>query len=167
MATEKDMSSEYKNWNRLFQLIDHGGKNICYNVLFKKEKWPTDGKKLYQKLQPHLSKICKFKKQRKILGPSNRSTDYKKFDLTLFTRIIEVMFGSKYKLLVKDLRDARNKECHRGDKTLSNPDFNQLWKRAEDMLQKHGFDVTSVKDLRTCDSSLDQQLKDIAIVKGR
>lgn len=158
---------QYKNWFRVFVLIDYGGRELCCDVLFNKENWPTDGVELYKKLKPHESKICRFPNQFKILCPSSGSTDYNKFDLTLFTSIINNRFGRKYKLLVEDLRYMRNKECHRGKKELSDPEFNQLWECTADMLERHGFDVTSVNDLKSGDSFLDQRLNDMGISKGR
>ena len=48
MAAAKDKISQYKNWVRIFLLIDYGGREVCRDVLFNKEKWPTDGVELYK-----------------------------------------------------------------------------------------------------------------------
>ena len=168
MATAKDELSQYKNWVRIYILIDYGGREVCCNVLFAKENWPTDGAELFKRLKPLQKKICTFQKQREILCPASGMTDHNKFDLTLFTRIIEVLFGSTYKRLVKDLRDARNNECHRGNKELSDTDFNQLWQCLTKMLEKYGFDVASVDHLRLGDPFLDQRFKNVeSTVQGR
>ena len=161
MAAAKDELSQYKNWVRIFLLIDYGGREVCDNVLFNKENWPTDGAELFKRLKPLQSKICKYPDQREILCPSSGKTDHNKFDVTLFTRIIEVLFGSTYQSLVKDLRDARNNECHRGNKELSDTDFNQLWQRITKMLENYGFDVRSVDNLKAGDPFLDQRFKNI------
>ena len=168
MAAAKDKISQYKNWVRIFLLIDYGGREVCRDVLFNKEKWPTDGVELYKKLKPLQSKICRFKSQCETLCPSHGKTDHNKFDLTLFTGIIDVIFGSTYKSLVKDLRDARNNECHRGNKELSNTEFNDLWKHTTDMLQKYGFNITSVDNLRAGDPFLDRRFNDVvSSIQGR
>ena len=168
MATAKDELSQYKNWIRIFLLIDYGGREVCCNVFFTKENWPTDGAELFKRLKPLQKKICKFPDQQEILCPASGTTDHKKFDLTLFTRIIEVLFGSTYKTLVKDLRDARNNECHRGNKELSDTDFNQLLQRLTKMLEKYGFDVTSINQLKAGDPFLDQRFKDLeSTIQGR
>ena len=140
MATGKDkINREYKNWLRLTTLIDFAGRNLCYNVLFNKEKLPSDGLQLCNELKPLKSKICQFKSQQEILCPPSGITDHQKFDLTLFTSIIKVKFSNKYNSLVDDLRLARNREFHRGGKEISDTEFNQLWKDTTDMLVKHNF----------------------------
>ena len=57
--------------------------------------------------------------------PNTKITDHTKFDLTLLTSIIEKKFGDKYKSLVNDLMRARNREFHRGNKELSETEFEQ------------------------------------------
>ena len=167
MAATKVHIKPCENWLRVFVLIGYGGRELCCDVLFNKEKWPTDGVELYKKLKPHESNICRFPNQFEILCPSSGSTDYNKFDLTLFTSIIQNRFGRKYESLVQDLRRARNKECHRANIELSDPEFNQLWKCTTDMLENHGFDVTTVDALKSGDSFLDQRIIYMAIFEGR
>ena len=169
MASAKDnFSQEYRNWVRLFILIDHGGRQLCHDVLFKKENWPTDGVQLYQKLQPLQSKICQFKNQRQVISPPSGFVDHNDFDLTLFTKIIEVTFGKKYESLVKDVRNARNQESHRGNKELSDTDFDKLWRDTADMLENHGFDLSLVDGLKDGDPFSDNRFKDKVIsIQGR
>ena len=168
MAAAKDKLSQYKNWVRIFLLIDYGGREVCCDVLFKKEKWPTDGAELFKRLKPLEKKICKFSDQKEILCPASGKTDHNKFDLTLFTRIIEVLFGSRYESLVKDLRQARNSECHRGNKELPNTDFNQLWQHVTKMLETYGFDVTLVTHLKAGDPFMDQRFENLeSTIEGR
>ena len=87
-------------------------------MLFKKEKLPIDGALLYIELEGLKSKI-RFQDQLEIAFPSSGITDYNKFDLTLLTSIIQSKFRDKCKPLVGDLRGPRNKEFHRGNKTLT------------------------------------------------
>ena len=65
--------------------------------------------------------------------------------------------------MLTDLRNSRNTEFHRGNKNLSDLEFNQLWNDTTQMLQKHGFDLQLIGDLRTCDLSLENQFKDISM----
>ena len=165
MAAAKDnLCQEYEKWFRLTTLIDFAGRHLCYDVLFKQEKLPTDGALLYTELESLKSKICRFRDQLKIAFPSSRITDHNKFDLTLYTSIIENKFGNKYKTLVGDLRGVRNKEFHRGNKTLSDAEFNKLWDDITNMLENHGFNMKLVDDLETSDPFSHQKFKEIAIM---
>ena len=60
-----------------------------------------------------------------------------------------------------DLRNSRNKEFHRGDKSLSVIEFNQLWNNTKQMLESHGFDIKLIGELKRCDLSTNQQFNDI------
>ena len=58
MAAAKDnLCQEYEKWFRLTTLTDFAGRHLCYDVLFKKEKLPTDGALLYTELEGIKSKI--------------------------------------------------------------------------------------------------------------
>ena len=89
-AAKENLIQGYRNWLRVFILIDYVGGELCSDVLFKKENWPTDGVQLYKRLEPKQSRICRFKNQRQILCPSRGITNCNDFDLTLFVRIIEI-----------------------------------------------------------------------------
>ena len=158
-AAMDNISQEYENWLRLTILVDFSGRNLCYNVLFVKEQLPTDGTLLYKELQ---TLRCQYKKQRKILCPSSGITNCDKFDVTLYTRIIEEKFGNKYDSLVEDLRQSRNKLFHTGKKEIPDKEFNQLWKDTTDMLQKHNFDLALVDGLKTSDIFSHKQFRSIA-----
>ena len=149
MATAREMFTQYDKWFRLTILIDFGGRKLCHDVLFNRERLPTDGRLLYLELVRIESRIGKFAHQREVLFPTSQITDFRKFDVTLYTSIILGLFGNKYKSLASDLRNARNREFHRGNKDLSESEFGLLWVETTDMLQKHGFDVTSVDNLKT------------------
>ena len=167
-GAQDNLIHEYRNWVRLFILIDHGGRQICRDVLFKNEKLLTDGVQLYKKLQPLRSKICQFKSQRQIIFSPSGFTNHNDFDLTLFTRIIEVLFGKKYESLVEDVRNARNQESHRGNKELSDADIDKLWDRTADMLKKYNFGVSLVDGLKDGDPFSDHRFKDTIIsIQGR
>lgn len=162
-AAKSTFSQEYEKWVRVITLIDFAGRRLCRDVLFNQEKLPTDGALLYEELKGLKSAICRFQDQADILCPTNGITDHTKFDVTLLTSIIDQKFGDRYKSLVSDLRNARNRECHRGDKKLSVTEFEQLWNDTTDMLKKYGFDLSLVNDLKWCDIFSQYQLQDIAI----
>ena len=162
-AGKGNLCQEYEKWFRVTTLIDFAGRDLCYGVLFKKEKLPADGAQLYTELQGLKSKI-QYKDQIEVVFPSNGITDYKKFDLTLLTSIIQSKFGDKYKTLVGDLRHARNKEFHRGNKTLSDTEFDNLWNETKNMLENHGFDMKLVNNLKTSDPFSHHQFKDVALL---
>ena len=164
MATAKDISQEYENWLRLITLVDFAGRSLCRDVLFNKEKVSKDEVELFKLLKPLESKICPFKHQRPILCPSTGKTDHSKFDVTLFTNIIKVLFQDKYKSLVEDLKKARNTESHRGDKSLSDSDFNQVWNDTEKMLVSHGFESKLVDEVKECDLFSHQKFRDIFLL---
>ena len=162
-AANNNLLKEHEKWLRVATLIDFAGRHLCHTVLHVKEQLSTDGAKLYQELEGLKSKICRFKDQQEVLCPSSGITDESKFDLTLYTSIIEKKFPNKYNSLLTDLRKSRNSEFHRGNKFLSDREFNQLWNNTAQMLESHGFDLQLIGDLKTCDLSTDQQFKDIAM----
>ena len=154
MATAKDnVNKEYRNWVRLFMLIDYSARKPCSDVLFKKGKRPTDGVQFYRRLECEQLRICQFTDEHQIFSGFR---NHHEFDLALFMRIIEMIFGSKYESLVKDLRTLSNRD----NKELSDTYFGTIWKCLADILQKQGFDH--------CDLFSDQQVQDIVIcIQGR
>ena len=107
-ATNYNLFKEYEKWLRVATLIDFAGKYLCRKVLHDQEQLPTEGAKLYQELVGLKNKICRFKDQYDTLCPPNGITDETKFDLTLYTSIIQQKFPNKYDSLVIDLRHARS-----------------------------------------------------------
>ena len=120
---------------------------------------------LFKVLEPLKSRICCFQVQKEILCPSTGKTDQSKFDVTLFTSIIDVKYGNKYRLLVNDLKKARNELFHEGDKSISDFHFNQLWNDTSQMLVKHGFDPILVDDLKEFNRVSLQKFSDIVSEK--
>ena len=164
MASAKDnLNKEYRNWVRLFILIDYGVKKLCYDVFFKKENWPTDGVQLYRRLKSEQSIISQLINKHQIICLSIGFTDHRDFDLTLFTSIMKVIFGSKYQSLVKDLRNLGNQECHISNKQLPDTNFGTIWKCTADILENHSFDFSLVHDLKDFDLFSDQRVEDIVI----
>ena len=168
-TASNNIPKKYEKWLRVAILIDYGGTCLCHDVLHKKENLPTGGQKLYKELEPLKRKICRFKDQEDVLCPKNGITDENEFDLTLYANIIYNKFPKKYDSLVADLRNSRNREFHRGNKNLTDKEFDQLWNDTKQMLHNHGFDLQLVVDLKTCALSSSQQFNDITakIVQGR
>ena len=145
MATAKDnVNKEYRNWVRLFMLIDYSGRKPCSDVLFKKGKRPTYGVQFFRRPECEQLRICQFTDEHQIFS---RFRNHHDFHLGLFMRIIEIIFGSKYESLVKVLRTLSNRD----NKELSDTDFGTLWKCSGDILQNQGFDLSLVDDLKDCD----------------
>ena len=88
-ASNNNLLKEHEKWLRVATLIDFAGRHLCHTVLHVKEQLSTDGAKLYQELEGLKSKICRFKDQQEVLCPSSGITDESKFDLTLYTSVIE------------------------------------------------------------------------------
>ena len=92
-----NLCKAYSNWLCIAVLNDFAGRQLCHDVLFRKEKLPKDGTLLYKKLE-YLKPECLYDEQRKKLFHSNGITDYTTFDMTLLARIIESKYENKYKL---------------------------------------------------------------------
>ena len=148
MSTITDIYQNSEKWLRLVTLNNYAGTILCKDVLHTKEGLPVDGAQLYQKLLVYKDQM-KFNDQKEILCPSNGITDESKFDVTLYTSLIDVMFKSKYNRLIKDLRNNRNHIYHMANKDISESDFEKEWNNACAMLQGHGF-AEMVKDLKNC-----------------
>ena len=148
MSTITDIYQNSEKWLRLVTLNNYAGTILCKDVLHTKEGLPVDGAQLYQKLLVYKDQM-KFNDQKDILCPSNGITDESKFDVTLYTSLIDGMFKSKYNRLIKDLRNNRNHIYHMANKDISESDFEKEWNNACAMLQGHGF-AEMVEDLKNC-----------------
>ena len=145
MDAIKVIYQNHENWLRLVVLIDYGGKKLCKEVLHTKEGLPEDGSQLYHKLLPYK---MQYLDQKEIVCPQSGITGESKFDITLYTKLIEKMFKRRHQDLIKDLRKNRNDLHHIASKDISNSDFEKRWKSACDMLHRHGF-TKKVDDLKT------------------
>ena len=138
MTTLTDFYQNNERWLRLVTLIDYAGLKLCKDVLHRKEGLPDDGAQLYCRLKDFKNKM-QFKSQKEILSPTNGIIDESKFDITLYTKLIEVMFKPKYDLLIKDLRENRNVLCHMANKDISESEFEKKWKHVCEILERHDF----------------------------
>ena len=156
MATMTDAYHNTEKWLRLVTLINHAGKQLCKDVLHTKEDLPCNGAQLYRKLKVY-KKEWRLKDQEEILCPPNGITDEDKFDIILYTDLIDVMFKTKYKSLITDLRTYIKRLCDMARKDISESEFNKEWNNACFMLRKHGF-ADTVADLKAGKLRPDKEL---------
>ena len=149
-ATKDNLIQEYRNWVRFFILTDYDGGSLCLHVFFKRKICQVMECSCIKEQNLNTQEYG-FEDQRQVLCPSSEIANYNFFYLIFFTRIIEVIFRSKYESLVKDMRNLRNEECHRSNKEVPNTDFVNLWKCTADMLEKCSLDFSLVDDLKDCD----------------
>lgn len=145
----EEKRKKYENWIRVVVMIDYAGKQLCSEILHKNYDLPTDGGKLYYRLERYKNKM-QYKIHQEILCPLNKVIDEKKFDLLIYAIVIDSVSGGKYKELLDPLGDIRNKIFHMEDKAISIAEFETLWEEAGAELLKHGFDVNSLNFLKTC-----------------
>lgn len=153
------MRKDYENWLRLVVLINYTGKSLCDEVLHKKEHI-RDGAQLYSELEIHKDKIH-YQIHEKVFCPSNKIIDESKFDLMIYGAVIHMLFGAKHEELIYEVRTMRNKIFQMTDESIRAANFNEVWTEAGTMFSKHGFDIKSLDDLRTCDLSSVEELKGI------
>ena len=149
----------FENWLRLVALINSAGKYLCYEILHEKEML-TDGAQLYFELEKYKKKMH-YQIHKEIFCPPNKIIEEEKFDLKIYAAVIHMMFGAKYKELIHDVRDMRNKIFHMKNKSIYTADFEQLWSDASVMLCNYGYDVKLVGVFRTCDLSSSEMHKGI------
>ena len=162
MAGEK-IAVKYENWIRLVTLIHYVGFEVCKYIVHTVENLPVDGAQLYQVLNGKRADFDKLLRknvlkqdQYDFIFPGNGVTDIKKFDITLFTFVISVMFGKrKYQQLVEELRKWRNEEFHQGQIEMTKVDFDNKWNAFLQLVGNYGIDPNDFADLRTC--ALDKQ----------
>ena len=101
-----------------------------------------------------------YREQKLILCPSNGITDESKFALTLYAKLLEVLFKAKYRPMFTNLRKCRNDLFHMGNKEMSELDFEIKWNDTCKMLKSHGF-TESVKDLKNGNLPAEEELRKI------
>ena len=141
----------YEKWLRLITLVHHAGKEICYKLLFIERKLPTNGELLYEFLEINKERIKPDKNQKVVLYPQNRNTDISEFDVSLYTKVIQGLYGWYYQDLLKNLRMLRNRLFHKGRTKLTVEEFRDLWEEASNILESHKFNMESVAGLKECD----------------
>ena len=148
-----------ERWFRLVSLIDYAGRQLCKEVLYSKESFSRDGRQLYVELEPYKEKM-QYREQKLILCPSNGITDESKFALTLYAKLLEVLFKAKYRPMFTNLRKCRDDLFHMGNKEMSELDFEIKWNDTCKMLKSHGV-TESVKDLKNGNLPAEEELRKI------
>ena len=159
----QQIALQYESWIRLLTLIHCVGFEVCKNILHNLEQLPVDGAQLYQALNGKRADFNKLLRknvlkqdQFNLIFPGNGVTDITKFDITLFTFVITVMFGKrKYQQLVEELRKWRNEEFHQGQIQMTKADFNAKWNAFIQLVGNYGINPNDYVDLKTC--ALDEQ----------
>ena len=139
-------------------LIRYVGFEICKNILHNIELLPVNGAQLYLALfrqQREFNRLLRKKvlnqNQFDLIFPVNGSTDITKFDITLFTCVITVMFGKqKYKVIVNELKKWRNEEFHQGEILVNHLEFNNKWNNFLLLAAGYGVNAGKFADLKTC-----------------
>ena len=152
--------NDYENWLRLVVFVNFGGKTLFNKIIYEKEQFSRDGCQLYSKLATHTNKL-QYQLHEEILCPSNEIIDESKFDLKIYALVIYLLFGTKYKQLIYEVRDKRNKIFHMADELICEAQFDKLWNEIRDMLRKRKFGIQSLDYLKTCDLSPTEDLKGI------
>ena len=131
---------QHQNWLRIVVCLDVVGLPALKSILHVEIGAPEDGKKLYIYLDQFTSAFEQegiSADQKKKLFPSCNITDEDKFDITLYSLIINTII--KFKKLkiqtnrkfIYGLRNLRNRIYHMGDKKIEQVDFETEWKRLE------------------------------------
>ena len=162
MAGE-EIAVKYEYWIRLVTLIHYVGSKVCKNIIHTVENLPADGAQLYQALNQKRADFDKLLRkgvikqdQYDFIFPQNGVTDIEKFDITLFTFVISVMFGKrKYQQLIEELRKWRNEEFHQGEIGMTKIDFDNKWNAFLQLVGNYGINPNDYIDLKTC--ALDKQ----------
>lgn len=128
----------YARYNRLTNLMDFASKKLCSNV-FIKENFPSNGQLLYNRLKECLCQENFNSKDLISLFPSSGKTDVLEWDLNLFMKVIEELFGQTYCELLRDLRQRRKCLHDKGNKELSSDEYDTFYRGAKEILGIHGF----------------------------
>lgn len=142
------LCERYGKWLLLITLVHEGGTKICHDLLYVTRKLSYTKKELYAFLKANETRIKADKYQMHILYPPDRNTDDSKFDIPLYTKIIEGLYGHHYSKLVSDLRKLRNSIFHQGNVEFTKKEFDDLWEKASKILESHGFNMNTVHGLK-------------------
>ena len=154
---------KYENWIRLLTLIHCVGFEVCKRILHQFENLPVNGAQLFQSLNRKRAEFDRLLRknvlkqdQYDFIFPANGITDIEKFDITLFTFVISVMFGrQKYQQLIDELRKWRNEEFHQGQIEMTKIEFSNKWNAFLQLVQNFGIIPSDYDDLKY--GALDRQ----------
>lgn len=162
---------KFRKWCRLIILIHKGGESVCRNILFKMDvKDITDGTEIYKKLKRYVEIITRMAfYQQKVLLPDNEVIDTTKINISLSTRIIEILDTTLSYPQVEDLRDTRNELFYmsNNERDMTEEQFNNYWENIWQLLTSLHFNMSLMMDLKAenhLNHKYDKLFKDI---KGR
>ena len=153
-------AEDYMSWLRLVAFIDSGSKKMCAEILHIREGFPQDGARLYQTLHSYENRKH-YLLRHEILCPSTKIIDESKFDLILYTTVIQTIFGNKYNKPLEYVRTMRNNFFHMKDISNCTVEFEYLWNTACGAFHGMGFDMASLANLKTCNLFLVEECKGI------
>lgn len=153
----KGVEIGYSRWGRLAILIKIAGSCLGREILHTKESLSHDGAQLYHELKEFKTERW-YKDQHKVVFPKSGIIDERRFDISIYMKIIELKFPEKYENLIKILNGLRNHVYYMGDKNLSEEDFLSEWETATSKLQSLGFNSSMLEKLGF-DKMLIQKLK--------
>ena len=159
MGSDKT-AEEYEKWLRVITLLHHAGNIACKYVFHDKGKIPDNGNRLYEHLllnERDLKRKCR-QEQLELIYPKNKITDTSKWDITLFTCVIHIIFGHDkyYKDFIDELRDYRNSFFHKGTVQMSQDEFNEDWDKISKFFVRYGVEQSDIDTMKTCNLDLNQ-----------
>ena len=130
MAGTPDSSGDPGGWLRIVNFIDNHGVPLLRDLLHKKMKAPTNGRKLYGFINCYKSDFENLTdaNQKKIIFPFNKVIVEDKFDVsTYFHIIIRILahfstLQRDFEPLVNELRKLRNEVYHKRNKNMIKKD---------------------------------------------
>ena len=116
---------------------------------------PDDGHEFYFILQKYRNEM-QFQMHKEIVHPSDLFINESKFGAIVYTKVIQMMYGDRYKNVIQDLRIMRLQLSCIEKKSVSAEDFQKRWICASNVLYKRGLNEEDVKfpiDFKTWEQS--------------
>ena len=152
MGSSQDIWNRFEKWCRLAILVQEGGESVCKYIIYTEMNVPKGGKKMYQHLKRHETRIKKIEMlpyQENALLPFRKYINTKKLDIALFTYIIQALDNPKYPTYpqIEKLRFKRNELFHMKEdqRNMSKPEFDRQWDEVSQLLT----DLSSTFDRST------------------
>lgn len=150
---------QHQNWLRIVLCLDFVGLPALKRILHDEIGAPEDGKKLYIYLYQFKSSFEQEEisaDQREKILPISKITDTDKFDITLYSLIINnIIKCNKLKIqtnrkFIYGLKNFRNRIYHMGDKKMEEADFEREWSLVIRFFHCYNkFNTKSVTSLKT------------------
>ena len=122
---------------RLTNQIDFISTNLCQYLLFDRENFPTNNEMLYHELEKRIHKENFHEANLMRIFPYSKKTNVHEWNLTLFMKVIQELFGLKYSRLLRDLKKLSNQLLNKGNKYLSDDEYENFCCRAGEIFRYH------------------------------